>query len=80
MRFPVIAAIDPRRVDTAPARLGAVLARLLDAPLVLAASFPVEPAVDRLYTEYSRTLRLETERALRPVEDAVAALPDRRSR
>jgi len=64
MSKPIIAAIDPRRDDIAPAALGVLLARLTGARLVLAASYPFDLSVDNLHPEYVRTLRLETEQAL----------------
>lgn len=73
MPKPIIAAIDPRREDVAPAALGALLARLTGAPLVLAAAYPVDLAVDNLHPEYARTLRLETEQALCRVATATEA-------
>jgi nucleotide-binding universal stress UspA family protein len=73
MSKPIIAAVDPRREDVAPAALGAMLARLTGAPLVLAASYPVDLSVDNLHPEYARTLRLETERALHRVAAAIEA-------
>jgi nucleotide-binding universal stress UspA family protein len=68
---PVIAAVDPRRRDTAPALLGAQLATLLGARLRIVGTYPVEASVDQLYPEYARTLRLDAERALRSVAVAV---------
>ena len=73
MSKPLVAAVDPRREDVAPAALGAMLARLTGAPLVLAASYPVDLSVDNLHPEYARTLRLDTERALRRVAATVEA-------
>jgi nucleotide-binding universal stress UspA family protein len=67
MPQPIIAAVDPRRVDRAPAALGALLSRLTGAPLLLAATYPVDRSVDNLYPEYARSLRLDAERALRRV-------------
>jgi nucleotide-binding universal stress UspA family protein len=62
MPQPIIAAVDPSREDPAPVALGALLARLTGAPLVLAAAFP---SVDGVYPEYARTLHLDAERAVR---------------
>jgi nucleotide-binding universal stress UspA family protein len=73
MSKPIIAAVDPRREDVAPAALGALLARLTGAPLVLAATYPVDLSVDNLHPEYAQTLRLDTERALRRVAIAAEA-------
>ncbi|HET8757599.1 MAG TPA: universal stress protein [Solirubrobacteraceae bacterium] len=67
MAEPIIAAVDPRRADRAPAALGALLARLTGAPLLLAATYPVDRSVDSLYPEYARSLRLDAERALRRI-------------
>jgi nucleotide-binding universal stress UspA family protein len=73
MSQPIIAAVDPRREDVAPAALGALLARLTDAPLVLAACYPVDFSVDNLVPEYARTMRLDAEQALRRVAAAAEA-------
>jgi nucleotide-binding universal stress UspA family protein len=67
MPEPIIAAVDPHRPDAAPAQLGALFARLTGAPLLIAATYPVDLAVDALYPEYVRSLRLDTERALRRI-------------
>ena len=79
MSEPIIAAVDPRRADRAPAALGALLSRLTGAPLLLAATYPRDRAVDSLYPEYSRSLRLDAERALRRIADGfdaeIEALP-----
>jgi nucleotide-binding universal stress UspA family protein len=64
MPRPIVAAIDPRRSDLAPAALAAQLARVTAAPLVLAAAYPVDPRADATYPEYAETRRIETERAL----------------
>jgi nucleotide-binding universal stress UspA family protein len=64
MSDPIIAAIDPHRPDAAPAELGRVFAKLTGAPLLIAATYPVDLAVDALYPEYVRSLRLDAERAL----------------
>ena len=68
---PVIAAVDPRRQDAAPALLGAQLATLLGARLTIVGAYPVEASIDQLYPEYARTLRLDAERALRVVAATV---------
>jgi nucleotide-binding universal stress UspA family protein len=65
MSEPIIAAVDPRRDDRAPAALGALLSRLTGAPLLVAATYPLDRSVDNLYPEYARSLRLDAERALR---------------
>ncbi|HEX5617748.1 MAG TPA: universal stress protein [Solirubrobacteraceae bacterium] len=67
MSEPIIAAVDPRRADRAPAALGALLARVTGAPLLLAATYPLDRSVDSLYPEYARSLRLDAERALRRI-------------
>lgn len=67
---PIIAAVDPRREDVAPAALGAMLAQVLDARLVLAAVYAVDLSIDNLYPEYARTLGRDADRAV----DRVAAL------
>jgi nucleotide-binding universal stress UspA family protein len=64
MPEPIIAAVDPRRVDRPPAALGALLSHLTGAPLLLAASYPLDLTVDSLYPEYARSMRLDAERAL----------------
>ena len=64
MPRPIVAAIDPRREDVAPAALGAQLARLTGARLVLAAAYRVDGAADAVYREYGRALRAEVEQAL----------------
>jgi nucleotide-binding universal stress UspA family protein len=64
MSEPIIAAVDPRRADRAPAALGALLSRMTGAPLLLAATYPLDRSVDSLYPEYARSLRLDAERAL----------------
>lgn len=64
MTGPIVAALDPRREDIAPAALGAMLARTTGAPLLLAAAYPFDPPVDRLYPEYARGLAHEAEAAL----------------
>jgi nucleotide-binding universal stress UspA family protein len=63
MTPPILVAVDPRREDAAPLALGLRLARLAGAPLLLASSFPLEPA-DQLHSNYARALRAEAERAL----------------
>src|SRR5215217_332672 len=73
MSEPIIAAIDPHRPDAAPAALAALFARLTGAPLLIAATYPVDLAVDTLYPEYVRSLRLDTERSLRRIVSGVEA-------
>jgi hypothetical protein len=51
MPRPIIAAVDPRGDDASPAALGAVLARLMGAPLIVAGAYPFDRAVDDLYPE-----------------------------
>ena len=67
MPKPIIAAVDPRHEDVAPAALGALLSRLTGAPLTLAAAYPVELSVDNVYPEYARALGLEADRAVQRV-------------
>ena len=73
MSEPIIAAVDPRRADRAPAALGALLSRVTGAPLLLAATYPLDRSVDSLYPEYARSLRLDAERALRRIAAGVDA-------
>jgi nucleotide-binding universal stress UspA family protein len=73
MSKPIIAAIDPRREDVAPAALGALLSRLTGAPLVLAGAYSVDLSVDNAYPDYTRALRLDTERALSRIAAAAEA-------
>jgi len=56
MTKPIIAAVDPRRDDLAPAALAAQLARVLEAPVVLAAAYPVTLSIENLHPEYARAL------------------------
>jgi nucleotide-binding universal stress UspA family protein len=74
MTPPILVAVDPRREDPAPLALGLRLARLAGAPLLLASSFPLEPA-DQLHSDSARALRAEAERAL---DRARAQLADAR--
>jgi nucleotide-binding universal stress UspA family protein len=69
---PIIAAVDPQREDVAPAALGALLARVLGAPLVLAAAYSVDLSIDNLHPEYACALGREADRAV----ERVAALVD----
>jgi nucleotide-binding universal stress UspA family protein len=73
MPQPIIAAVDPRRADRAPAALGAQLSRLTGAPLLLAATYPLDRSVDSLYPEYARSLRLDAERALQRIAAGTSA-------
>jgi nucleotide-binding universal stress UspA family protein len=74
----VIAAVDPLREDVAPAALGLLLARLTSAPLVLAGAYPVEFRVDSISSEYTRTSRMDAERAMRRVGALVEQAPGAR--
>jgi nucleotide-binding universal stress UspA family protein len=67
MSKPIIAAIDPGHEDISPAALGAMLARLTGAPLVLAATYPVDLSVDNLYPAYAQTLGRNAEQAVKRV-------------
>jgi nucleotide-binding universal stress UspA family protein len=67
MSKPIIAAIDPGHEDIAPAALGAMLARLTGAPLLVAATYPVDLSVDNLYPAYARTLGRDAEQAVKRV-------------
>ena len=69
MTKPIIAAVDPRDADIAPAALGTLFARLLRAPLVLAGAYPVDLPVDSMFPEYARSIELETEWALERVAE-----------
>jgi nucleotide-binding universal stress UspA family protein len=71
MKQPIIAAVDPRREDVAPAALGTLFARLLRAPLVLAAAYPVDVPIGSLYPEYARSIEHETGWALERVAERV---------
>jgi nucleotide-binding universal stress UspA family protein len=64
MTKPIIVAADVRREDIAPARLGMALARLLDAPVVLATAYPVDLAIENLYPEYAVGLGRAADRAV----------------
>jgi nucleotide-binding universal stress UspA family protein len=74
MTPPILVAVDPRREDPAPLALGLRLARLAGAPLLLASSFPLEPA-DQLHSDYARAVRAEAERALARARDELADAP-----
>jgi nucleotide-binding universal stress UspA family protein len=63
MSKPVIAAIDSRHEDAAPAALGAMLARLLGEPLIVVSAFPVDLGIDNLLPEYSDALAREARKA-----------------
>jgi nucleotide-binding universal stress UspA family protein len=75
MTKPIIVAVDSSREDVAPAALGVVLARLLEAPLVLAAAYPVDLSVDNLYPEYAGALGRAADGAVDRVAGRLAA-PD----
>jgi nucleotide-binding universal stress UspA family protein len=74
MPRPIIAAVDPRGNDISPAALGAMLAHITRAPLIVAGAYPVDRAIDDLYPEYARALRLDAERALRQAGGTVVAV------
>ena len=63
MTPPILVAVDPRRDDPGPLAVGLRLARLAGAPLLLAATYPSQPA-DRVYPELGETLAGEAEAAL----------------
>lgn len=67
MTKPIVVAVDPRREDVAPAALGALLARTLEAPLVVATACPV----DNIYPEYAHALRRNADRAVERIGAAV---------
>jgi len=71
MSKPVIAAIDAAHEDVAPAALGALLARLLGRPLLLASAYPVDVAFDTLITEYVDELEREARKAVERVAQQV---------
>jgi nucleotide-binding universal stress UspA family protein len=64
MSKPVIVAVDPHREDPDAVALGVLLARVIEAPLVLASAHAVDPPVDELYAEYANAARDQTEQAL----------------
>jgi nucleotide-binding universal stress UspA family protein len=64
MLRPVIAAIDPNRPHVAAAALGAQLAAVTGAPLLLASVYLVDPALDVVLPEVARERRLAVERVL----------------
>jgi nucleotide-binding universal stress UspA family protein len=74
MTPPIVVAVDPRREDPASLTLGLRLARLAGAPLLLASSFPLEPA-DQLHSDYARALRAEAEQALDRARAQLADAP-----
>jgi nucleotide-binding universal stress UspA family protein len=63
MNPPILVAVDPRRDDSAPLALGLWLARLADAPLLLASTFPTQRA-DQLHPELAQALSVEADAAL----------------
>lgn len=71
MTKPIIAAVDPRREDLAPATLGAWFARTLGAPLMLAAAHPVDVPLATLYPEYARDIARATRRAVEAVAERI---------
>jgi nucleotide-binding universal stress UspA family protein len=73
MPKPVIAAIDPVHEDVAPAALGALLAQLLDVPLILAATYPVDLGIDNLMPDYVDEAEARTRLALERVGAQLAA-------
>jgi nucleotide-binding universal stress UspA family protein len=74
MTPPILVAVDPRREDPAPLALGLRLARLAGAPLLLASSFPLEPA-DKLHSDFARAIRAEAEQALDRARAQLADAP-----
>jgi len=64
MTKPIIVAADVRREDIAPARLGMALARLIDAPVVLATAYPVALSIENLYPEYALGMGRAADRAI----------------
>jgi nucleotide-binding universal stress UspA family protein len=74
MTPPILVAVDPRRDDPAPLALGLRLARLAGAPLLLASSFPLEPA-DQLHSDFARAQRAAAEQALGRARDLLAEAP-----
>jgi nucleotide-binding universal stress UspA family protein len=73
MTKPILVAVDPRRRDVAPAAFGAMLARILHAPLVVATAYPGDAAVDHAYPEYAQALQRAADRS---VEQVAAAVDD----
>jgi nucleotide-binding universal stress UspA family protein len=73
MPKPVIAAVDPRHEDVAPAALGALLARLLGRPLLLVSLYPLDLSIDNLIPEYAEELRRRAQAAAESVAATVRA-------
>src|SRR3954454_14003945 len=63
MTAPILVAVDPGRDDPAPLALGLRLARLAGAPLLLAATYPLQ-AADRVHPELLQAVRAGAEAAL----------------
>ena len=74
MTAPLLVAVDPARDDPAPLALGLRLARMAGAPLLLAATYPVQGA-DRLHPELLRALHSGTEEALQRAAAQIAEAP-----
>ncbi len=75
MPKPVLVAVDPRRDDHEPLALGLRLARLAGASVLLAATYPIDPAADRVHPELSAALRGDAERALARAADLIRDVP-----
>ena len=73
MSRPVIAAIDPDRPDVAAAALGAQLASLTGAPLLLASVYLVDPSLDVVLPEVARERRLAVRDVLAGVRQQLVA-------
>lgn len=73
MSRPVIAAIEPRHEDVATAALGALLAKLLDRPLVLASLYPVELGIENLIADYADELCRRAQEAVDGVATTIRA-------
>ena len=71
MSKPVIAAIDVRHEDVAPAALGAMLARLLGEPLIVVTAYPVALSIDNLIPDYADALAREARKTADRVAQAV---------
>jgi nucleotide-binding universal stress UspA family protein len=76
MTRPIIAALDPRCEDIAPAALGVMLARVTGAPLVLAAACRVDPPVNDRYPQHARALLREAEAVLKRAAKQVREVAD----
>ena len=64
MSKPIIIAVDPHRDDRDAVALGVLLARVMEAPLVLASAHAVDPPTDELYAEYADAARDQADQAL----------------